>query len=466
MNRKIICIVLCLSLCGLCACSSGKEKNSPKASTGVNVTVFDVKKSNIESTVVYTGNLVAAESVNVSAKVSAKAQSVRVSEGDYVTSGEVLLSLDPTDLNLSYQQSVAAYESALASYDAVVNSSSKQQVAQAEQAQASAQVAYEQAKINFEREKVLFENASQVKIAEQTYNDAKANYERMKQLFDMGGATKLELDSAMTSLVSAEENFKTAKATASASYDNAKATLNSAEIALGNATQNVALAQNAAEASVKTAQASVNSAKAAMDIAENSLKSTSVTAPISGYISLCNVSAGQMVTAGSPLFEISNTNIIDAEVQVTESVIPLIDVGTKAVISVESAGVIDLEGAVTSLNPVKNEATGLYTIKVSIDNSDSIVNAGMLADISLTTASLDNIIKIPSEALINEGDDYYVYVAKEKTAEKKKVVIGVSDENYTEILSGIGEAEMVIVDGKEYLSEKNNEINITGNYKI
>lgn len=464
MNKKITALALCLCVCAFSGCSR-KEEDTATVTTGTNVSVYEVSEGSIESTVTYTGTLTASESVTVSSKVSAKAQSVPVKEGDYVNAGAVLARLDATDIRLSYEQALAAYGSAVAGYNSVVNSSTKQQKAQADQALLSAQTAYQQAKDNYDREKVLLENASQLKIAEQSYNDVKSAYERTKQLFDMGGASQVELDSAYSAMVSAEENYKTVSTTVSASFDAAKLALTNAENALKNAQQNVTLTANAVAASVETASASVNSARAALNIAKNSLNNTTITAPISGYVSSVNVANGQMVAAGAAAFEIKNTDMIDAEIHVTESVITKIDVGTKALISVTSANIKDLEGAVTLVNPVKDERTGLYTVKVSIDNSDSAINAGMLAEITLTTASLDDIVKIPSEALINEGDEYYVFVADGTKAEKKKVEIGVADEKYTEIVTGIFDGDKVVVDGKDYLSEKNNEINITGDYE-
>jgi len=464
MNRKLIAIVVTICMCALCSCS-GKDTPKP-AATGVNVSVFEAGSGSIESTVTYSGTLSASESVSVVAKVSAKADSVSVKEGDYVSAGDVLARLDDTDIRLSYEQALAAYESALAGYNSVVNSSSKQQKSQAKQALLSAQTAYDQAKANYEREKILYENASSLKLAEQSMNDAKAAYERTRQLFDMGGASQLELDSAHSAFVSAEENYKTVSATSSAAFDAAKTALTNAQNALNNAQENITLADNAARSSVETASASVNSARAALNIAQNSLSNTTITAPISGYVAVCNVSEGQMTAAGSVAFDIRNTSMVDAEINVTESVIPLIDVGTKALISIASANIENLEGAVTLVNPVKNDMTGLYTVKVSIDNADSAIKAGMLADITLTTASLDGIIKIPSKALINEGEDYYVYVAHGNVGKKVRVTTGVSDDEYTEITKGLAKGDKVIVDGKDYLSETNNEINITGNYEI
>lgn len=464
MNRRILVITLSLFLL-LCSGCSENSDTSGEDGAKINVSVFDAKKRDISETVTYTGTMDASESVSVSAKVGAKALEVLVEEGDFVEEGTVVIKLDPTDVRLSYEQALAAYQSASAGYNSVMNSSSKQQIAQANQALLNAQTAYDSAKSNYDREKILFENASQVKVATQGYNDAKNAYDRTLKLFEMGGASQVELDVSYTQMVSARENLKTVEATSSAAFDAAKNALKNAENALKSATENVTLTQNAVSSSKETASASVHQAKAALDIAQNNLNNTNITAPISGYVSALYVSKGQMVSPGGPVFDIANTNMIDAKIYVSESVIGKIEQGSKAKISVSSAGIESLSGTVTVVNPVKDVKTGLYGVKVAIDNEDGKIKSGMLADIVITTARKEDVINLPSDALINESGEYYVYVAKGETAKKCKVTIGVADGVYTEIIHGIKSGDKVIVEGKEYLSESNNQIKITAEYK-
>lgn len=458
MIKKISIFLLCLSIVSFVGCSS--DENETPESTGINVTVYEVAKSSIASDVSYTGELESSQSVGLISKVSAKAMKVYVKEGDYVEAGDILATLDQTDIRLSYEQALAGYESALASYNQVVNSTSKQQTTQASNALLNAENAYNQALANYEREKSLYENGSQLKLSEQAYNDAKSNYDRVKQLFDMGGASKIELDGAYSTLLNAEENYKTVKVTSSASFDAAKIALSNAENALKSAKDNISLTQNSVSSSVSTAKAGVNSAKASLNIAQNALSNTTIISPISGYVGLCNIKENQMVSQGFEIFQVKNTHLIDATINVTESVIRNIEVGSKAIVNVQSADIMGIEGVCTVVNPIKNDMTGLYTVKVSIDNTDEKINVGMIADITLVTSSKDDIIKVPTNSLINKSGKYYLYIANGNKAEKREVKIGINDEEYTEILSGLKMGDKVIVDGKDYITDTNNEINI------
>ena len=87
----------------------------------------------------------------------------------------------------------------------------------------------------------------------------------------------------------------------------------------------------------------------------------------------------------------------------------------------------------------------------------------MFADITLVTEVDDNALTVPAASLIQEGEDFYVYVVDEDsmTAEKRIVTTGITNGESMEIKSGLSSGEVVVVSGKEYLSEKNNAVNIT-----
>lgn len=518
MNKnKIFCIALsCIIFLGLSGCGKKEEPEQAQTDTAVNVEVYTAGVGNIADEVTYTGEIKASESVSVSAKVSAKATSVKVKEGDYVKAGQVLASLDKTDLQLSYDQAEASYNSALASYNMTKNSTNQRNTSQAQQNVESAQIAYDNALNTYNRELELYNQNSTVILAEQSYNDAvnaynrakelydndtniisarnayqtaSDNYNRSLQLYNQGAISKNDLDTAKTTMenakasldsveasnkasvdnaysamITAEENLKKAKTTSKASLDSAKSALDNAKNALDNAKENVSLTSVSNEESLKTAEAAVESAKAALNIAKNNLNNTSITAPISGYISTKSISMGQMVSPGVELFSIKNSNSVNGEINITESVIPDVTVGTKAIVSVKSADISDVEGVVTLVNPVKDERTGMYTVQVTMENPDNLLKVGMFADITLITDSADDAITIPYEAVMQDGEEQYVYLAVNDTAQKVTVTTGIEDGDYIQIISGINPGDKVIVSGKDYLSDENNKIKVVSEY--
>lgn len=505
------------AVCLLIAATGCAKKDMPAeqaASSAINVTVYEAGTEYIEDSVKYTGELKTSDNTSTVSKVSAKIIKVNVKEGDYVRTGDVLAELDSTDLKNSYNTALASYNSALASYNSVMNASTKQASTSAKNSLNSAQLAYNQALETYNREKELYESGSSLKLAEQSYNDAVAAYNREKELYDndtslisarnnlktaetnlentkslydIGAVSKYEYDTAVTNvenlrasltsmesqkqasydasystMVKAQENLSTTRLNLSASYDAARNALNNAENALAQAKENIGLTEVSNASSISTANAQLENARTALASAKDNLENTKIRAMSSGCISSKTAQVGQMASPGVELFSIKNTNALMAEIEVTESVIPLIRKGTKALISVQSAGVEGISGIVSLVNPTKNEKTGMYTVQVNIDNKNGKLNTGMFADVTLITDSTPDAVTIPSDAIILSGEESYVYVASADgmTAEKRMITTGIETGDTTEIVAGVEIGDRVIVSGQDYLSEQNNEINI------
>jgi len=465
MSKKRILSVILTGILAVSISACGKKTKSEgvneTASTAVNVTVHTVQEAGINNQITYTGEIKESEYTGVSSKVSAKVLAIHAEEGQYVNVGDVLVVLDSKDLQLTYNQALANYNSAKASYDKTVNAVTQQSEMSARQSLNAAQIEYDNALAAYEREKQLYENNTSIIAARNALNDARAHLERVQQLYNMGAATQIELDTAKNNVENAQASLASLESARQASLDAAKTRYENAVMNLNSAKENFDLTINVInKENVSTAKAAVDAAKANLDIAENNLNNTKITAPISGYISKRNVNMGQMVSPGVELFTIKNTNTVEGQINVTESVIPYVKIGTPALISVKSAGIDNIEGSVTLVNQTKDATTGLYTVRVTIPNKDNVLKVGMFADITLTTHSVDNAVVIPSEAVLQENDGLYVFVANGNIAEKRQITTGISDGNNIQVISGVNVGDKIIVKGKEYLSEKNNQIRI------
>ncbi|MCH5185795.1 MAG: efflux RND transporter periplasmic adaptor subunit [Oscillospiraceae bacterium] len=402
-----------------------------------------------------------------------------------------------TTAELAYNDAVDAYNREKQMYDAQSNV-------------ILAQTAYDNALANYNRTKELYDNDTSVIAARNSVKDAEDNLGRIKELFNMGAATQLDvdnastaaenaranlqsmessqktqLDSAQAALTQAEENLRTTNTNSTAAVDaaysamrraeenlntvrtNAKASLDAAESRLKNAQNSVSAAKENMDLTInvvnpqnnKTAKASVDQAKAALDMAKSSLDDAVVKAPISGYVSSKNVSEGQLIMPNSPLITLENAKSVNAQINVTESVISQLELGTPALISVQAAELENIQGNVSMLNTTKNNV-GMYTVQVNIANENDEIKIGMFADITLTVVSLSDAITVPSDAVMQKSGEKYVYVKNGDIAEKRVIVEGISDDEKTQIIEGLNEGDVVIVKGKEYLSEKNNKITV------
>lgn len=428
-NKKIMAIITAgaLAVGALAGCSSSTGKNESDVTdatdAGVNVSVSKAMVQNVETTATYTGDLVTENVAYVTSKVSAKVERVNVELGDWVNAGETLVVLDSSDFQFQKKQAQTTYDQAEASYN-------------------SALVAYNN--VDGANQQTVAQLLQAVNSAEIAYNDAKTNFERQTELYEKGSISLVTYESAK----SAFENATIAYEGAKNNYDIVVNT-----IVPGNV--------KSAQSGVSTAQAALDAAKISIENADRNIANTVIKAPISGYVSAKNVAVGQFASAGVALFTISDSSNLNVEIKVTESVIPHVKVGGKAKVTVSSAGIYDVETTVSMVNPVKDAVTGMYIVRVAVPNEENTLKVGMFADVTLITEqSAEDAVSILSQALILEGDKYYVYVVEDNFAEKRYVTIGVSDGEYTQITEGIEEGETVVTQGKEYLSESNNYVNI------
>ncbi len=422
-TNRIICLTAILIAMLITSGCSKETAGVENTQTSTNVTVSAVRKGNVEASVSYTGEVKASNGASVSAKVSGSIRMVNAEIGDYVNAGTVLATIDSSQYSLAYSQAEAAYRSALAakanaeaSYNNVTGGSLEQSKANMNQAIANAQSAY---------------------------NTALDNYNRQKALYDIGAISKVSLDSAKTSL----DNAKVALDTA-----NTNASLNESVV--------IPQTEASAGAGLSQAEAGVSQAKAALDIAAQNLSNCTITAPISGYITAKNVSMGQTASPGIELFAIKNTEAVEVELNVTESVISSITQDTKASVTIKSAGISNMEGSVSAVANAKNDVTGMYLVKVSIPNPDSKIKVGILSEVTLVTEGAEDVLIVESDAIIFKNDKYFVYVAKDGKAERRDITISITDGKVTQILSGLEAGEKVVVEGKDFISEKNNSIRI------
>lgn len=394
--KKIVAYIAILCLI-ITLLSGCSNKEIEKPNTVTNVTVHKISANDINSEVNYTGEIKALEESDVAPKVTATIRSFNCELGDFVNVGDVLAILDDTDYQIAYNQALAAYNTAYGSF--------KQMTLQLSTAISTAQI---------------------------EYDNALLNYNRQKALYDAGAISQIALEGAETRLNTAELNLNSAKT----NYD-------------------IAITSTYA-----TAKASVDSAKAVLESATNNLNNTFITAPISGYVASKNGTLGQIVAAGNPMFSIKSTDVVNVEISVTESVIPYINIGTKASVSVSTASLNDIKGEVTVVNTVKNVQTGMYTVKIKIDNNDNLLKLGMMADVVIETQAKSGVIVIPSASIMQDDEGYSVYIVKDNKAEKRTITIGITNNDFTEVITGLSAGETVVVSGKEYLSEENNAVNI------
>ena len=187
------------------------------------------------------------------------------------------------------------------------------------------------------------------------------------------------------------------------------------------------------------------------NLAKLNLDYTRITAPMAGVISAKNMEVGQMAVPGQEAFRIVDLSTLIAESGVSEKDITKLQYGQNVNVKLQSGETYS--GKIDSISPVTNQMTSTYPISVVIDNPDGKLKAGMFADIEIIFGVNKSSISVKNTSIINEDEVYYVFLNNNGKAKKQEVKIGIQDEEYTEIISGITLDDEVISAGQDALKD-------------
>ena len=191
---------------------------------------------------------------------------------------------------------------------------------------------------------------------------------------------------------------------------------------------------------VSAAQRSLASAQANLDQANAKAASRTVTAPSSGSIVELNAKVGATVTGGMIMGEsdtsggkqcmqIADLSKMKVTVQVGEKDIAKIAVGQSANVTYPAFPDIVSQGTVTAIASVANSDSNsgggsvTFNVDILIEAPDSRLKPGMTAEVSVVTEKLDDVVMVPTMALMTEdGEHYYVNLATDSEGKKTRRV--------------------------------------------
>jgi len=95
----------------------------------------------------------------------------------------------------------------------------------------------------------------------------------------------------------------------------------------------------------------------------------------------------------------------------------------------------------------------IVRVKIEVPDAMTLLKPGMEVDIETTMDIKQNALLVPADAVIEEPQGEYVYVLQGAKAYKRAVKTGFSSYTQTEIISGLQPGELVVVSGKDDLSD-------------
>lgn len=291
-----------------------------------------------------------------------------------------------------------------------------------------------------------------VQSAKQALDDAELAYNT-----NISAATN-NLDQAKVSLnnamISARNAFNTARLSGDREISSAQSRLDSSFKALDVARSQLAKVKAPArQQDVALAQADLDSAKAQI---ENSI----IRAPIDGVITKSNYLPGEEASPSKPVFSMLGENSLEVEILVSEADVSKLKLDQPAEVTFDAfPSDVIFKGQVYFIEPAATivQEVVYYKVKVRLTNLAEVeaenikVKPGMTANAIITTAEKDNILVIPSRAVVEKADgSKIVRVLVDEQVNEVPVQVGLKgDEGMVEIIAdGLKEGDLVVTSVK------------------
>jgi len=234
----------------------------------------------------------------------------------------------------------------------------------------------------------------------------------------------------------------------------------------------------AAETAIKVAENRVWSAWLAYNKAREEASKRKVTSPIDGTVTALKVKVGDTLgasgvskdiadssKASTSLITIHNLEKLQASITLNEVDVAKVKVGQKATLTFDALPDLTLTGKVVEIETVGTVSQGIvsYGVKIALDSVDERIKPGMSVTAEIIVEAKPDVLTLPNSAIKSEGDLRYVQLIeapeeikktlkigssialpKEVKIKSQPVEVGISNDEKTEILSGVSEGDIII----------------------
>lgn len=195
--------------------------------------------------------------------------------------------------------------------------------------------------------------------------------------------------------------------------------------------------------------------KAALDITTKKLTDTKIKAPFDGIILKRNVSNGEYVKVGTPIFTILQINPIKFLASVSENYANDISIGKKIIVFIDSLNET-YEAYISRISPISNIETHSFDIEALIENSNYKLKPGYFANAKILINQNKSAILLPNDALYSYAGINKVFVIKNNRCYERKIKIGKRFVDKFEVSEGLFINELVAVSNVSKLYDNAN----------
>lgn len=183
---------------------------------------------------------------------------------------------------------------------------------------------------------------------------------------------------------------------------------------------------------------------------ETARRASKILAPSSGTVINMNYQVGQVPGVGGVLCTIAKLDKVILKLNVTTQDIGLFKKGATATINLNGQ---KFEGKVTLIPLAAQPQTRFFPVEVTFNNKKRQLLPGMYLNAEVNAGQVNGLI-IPNDAVVYRNGVNYMWIMDEEGKAKRKIVkLGVMTEKDVQVLEGINEGDMVLVEGQSRMND-------------
>jgi HlyD family secretion protein len=428
--------------------------------SSANLMTQSIERKTIPISISANGTVNAQRSINLSPKTAGVIKTLLVKEGDQVRQGQVIATMDDSNLRGQFTQMQGQLAQQEANLQRLIAGNRPEDIAKAEAQLAEAEANLQQLRSG-NRPQEIAQGAARLQQAQATLKQRETDLQRNQELYNAGAISRQTVDQKVTDRdVARTQVMEAEQGLALQNAGTRPELIEQAQARVDQQAQTVAAlkAGNRRE-DIDAARAQVQAARGALQTIEAQLNETNVTAPFDGIVLKKFADVGSFVSpsvAGGTGSNTSSSSILQLSgdrrqvvVNLSEAQIAKVKLGQSVTIKADAVPGETFTGKVEQIAPqaAMTQNVTSFEVRVAIDApGQSQLKVGMNVETEFAVGQLENALVLPNAAVVRQADGTGVYILD---ADRKPVFqpiqTGITAGSQTEVKSGLQGNEQVLL---------------------
>jgi len=365
--------------------------------------------------------------------INGRVRRIELDEGDRVTSGQMVASIDDFALRREIEKLGAKIEETKSWIEGVDKAKPKREEIEA-------------ARLNVARAQLALETCRrETSVTQINLAEAEREFRRMKNLLADGVVQQAQYDEAKRAYDTSRERLDTcglAEETSSRALEIARLDYDRIQRSVDD---------NEYQRGVYQAQ--INQIKAQIALLRDDLSKTEIRAPVGGVVLEKYLEDEQVLMAGAPLLKIADMESIEIEADILSEEVTGLEPGQSVGITGKALGGRTAEGRLKRIYPggfKKISALGIEQQRVKVivgfDNRDLGLRPYVSVDLRIIVDEHKGVLTVPEQAVFKSSDTWSVLVIEDSRLALREIEIGLRNDEVAEIVRGLTEDDLVVAE--------------------